>query len=169
MIGKLSKKELVAEEAQQGEVRVKKSGEAEGSGASHPRVSDAQQDLSPAYYSISDLAAEFGITTRTIRFYESRGLIAPERIGTTRRYSRRDRARLMLILRGRNLGFTVEDVGEYLALYDADPGQVAQTKLLLDKVKAAMSDLEKKRADIDAALADLADIAARCQDHLKGT
>ncbi len=87
-------------------------------------------------YTISDLSKEFEITTRTIRFYESRGLISPERIGTSRRYSRRDRARLILILRGRNLGFTVEDVGEYLALYDADPGQQAQTQLLLDKVSA---------------------------------
>lgn len=120
----------------------------------------------PETYSISDLAAEFGITTRTIRFYESRKLITPERIGMSRRYSKRDRARLMLILRGRNLGFTVEDVGEYLSLYDADPGQVAQTQLLLDKVTSAIRDLEKKRADIDAALSDLTSIALRCEAHL---
>lgn len=119
-------------------------------------------------YTISDLAAEFGITPRTIRFYESRGLIAPERAGTQRRYSKRDRARLILILRGRNLGFTVEDVGEYLALYDADPGQIAQTQLLLEKVTAAIADLEKKRADLDAALTDLRDIATHCEKHLKG-
>lgn len=119
-------------------------------------------------YTISGLAREFGITTRTIRFYESRGLISPERQGTSRSYSRRDRARLMLILRGRNLGFSVEDVGDYLALYDADPGQIAQTRLLLDKVMAAISDLDKKRADIDAALADLRDIAGRCRRHLEG-
>lgn len=118
-------------------------------------------------YSISDLAQEFAITTRTIRFYESRGLIAPERIGTTRRYSKRDRARLILILRGRNLGFTVEDVGEYLALYDSDPGQVAQTRLLLDKIATAIDDLKRKRSDIDSALADLTDIANRCKAHLK--
>lgn len=123
----------------------------------------------PHSYSISELADEFSITTRTIRFYESRGLIAPARLGMTRHYTRRDRARLMLILRGRNLGFTVEDVGQYLALYDADPGQVAQTKLLLDKVTAAIADLERKRDDIDAALSDLRDIAARCEGHLKGT
>ena len=120
-------------------------------------------------YSISDLAREFAITPRTIRFYESRGLIAPARVGTSRHYSKRDRARLMLILRGRNLGFTVEDVGEYLALYDSDPGQVAQTQLLLDKVTAAISGLEKKRADIDAALTDLLEIAERCRVHLKRT
>ena len=118
-------------------------------------------------FTISELSKEFGITTRTIRFYESRGLITPERIGTSRRYSKRDRARLILILRGRNLGFTVEDVGDYLALYDSDPGQVAQTKLLLDKVQAAITNLKIKRDDIDKALSDLDDIRAKCEGHLK--
>ena len=118
-------------------------------------------------FTISELSKEFGITTRTMRFYESRGLILPERIGTSRRYSKRDRARLILILRGRNLGFTVEDVGDYLALYDSDPGQVAQTQLLLDKVTAAIETLRVKRSDIDKALADLDDIRARCDSHLK--
>ena len=118
-------------------------------------------------FTISELSKEFGITTRTIRFYESRGLITPERIGTSRRYSKRDRARLILILRGRNLGFTVEDAGDYLGLYDSDPGQVAQTKLLLDKVQAAITNLKTKRDDIDKALADLDDIQAKCEGHLR--
>lgn len=131
-------------------------------------VTTSSDDSARQSYTISDLAAEFGITPRTIRFYESRGLITPERAGTQRRYTKRDRARLILILRGRNLGFTVEDVGEYLALYDADPGQIAQTRLLLEKVRAAIVDLEKKRVDIDAALSDLHDIAAHCAKHLKG-
>ncbi|HML30249.1 MAG TPA: MerR family DNA-binding transcriptional regulator [Hyphomicrobium sp.] len=130
---------------------------------------DAAQRAKPREpsYSISALAKEFGITTRTIRFYESRGLISPERIGTTRKYSKRDRARLMLILRGRNLGFTVEDVREYLSLYDSDPGQLAQTQLLLDKVTVAIDHLETKRRDIERSLADLNDIRARCDAHLK--
>jgi len=118
-------------------------------------------------YSISALAKEFGITTRTIRFYESRGLISPQRVGTARKYSKRDRARLILILRGRNLGFTVEDVSEYLSLYDSDPGQLAQTRLLLDKVSAAVDDLETKRRDIERSLTDLNEIRARCEAHLK--
>ena len=117
--------------------------------------------------SISDLAKEFSITTRTIRFYESRGLISPQRVGTSRRYSKRDRARLMLILRGRNLGFTVEDVAQYLALYDADPGQLAQTQMLLDKVNAALADLQVKRSDTERAIAELEDIRARCTSHLR--
>ncbi|MBX9682219.1 MAG: MerR family DNA-binding transcriptional regulator [Hyphomicrobium sp.] len=117
-------------------------------------------------FTISDLAKEFDITTRTIRFYESRGLINPERIGTSRRYSKRDRARLMIILRGRNLGFTVEDVGEYLALYDTDPGQLAQTRLLLAKVESAVRELESKREDIARSLSELDEIRQRCEAHL---
>lgn len=143
------------------------SGDATARHETAPASASAPGTSSGETFTISDLAQEFAITTRTIRFYESRGLLTPQRVGTSRRYSRRDRARLMLILRGRNLGFTVEDVGEYLALYDADPGQVAQTRLLLDKVTAAIADLQTKRADIDAALADLADIARRCQTHLQ--
>lgn len=125
--------------------------------------------VAPEHFAISDLAREFAITPRTIRFYESRGLIAPERVGTKRLYSRRDRARLMLILRGRNLGFSVEDVGDYLALYDADPNQIAQARLLLDKVTAAIADLETKRADTEKALTELDDIRQRCIAHLTTT
>jgi DNA-binding transcriptional MerR regulator len=142
------------------------------SGKSTAHNQDGQPKETPSTreptYSISDLAKEFAVTTRAIRFYESRGLISPQRIGTTRRYSKRDRARLILILRGRNLGFTVEDVGEYLALYDADPGQLAQTRLLLDKVKTAIADLETKQRDIERALAELNEIRTRCEAHLKG-
>lgn len=119
-------------------------------------------------YTIGELADEFGITTRTIRFYEARGLISPERKGTNRSYSRRNRARLMLILRGKNLGFTLEDIAEYLALYDADPGQLAQTKMLLSKVEDMVEDLIKKRADIDRTLRDLKELRAKCHNYLRG-
>lgn len=117
-------------------------------------------------YTIGALAEEFEITTRAIRFYEARGLIKPSRKGAKRSYGRRDRARLMLILRGKNLGFSLEDIAEYLALYDSDPTQDAQTRLLLDKVEAAIGDLNGKRADIDRALKDLKDIRAKCVAHL---
>jgi len=119
-------------------------------------------------FTIGELADEFGITTRTIRFYEARGLISPARKGANRSYSRRNRARLMLILRGKNLGFTLEDISEYLALYDTDPGQLAQTRLLLNKAEAMMEDLNKKRADIDRTLRDLKDLRAKCHDYLRG-
>jgi DNA-binding transcriptional MerR regulator len=119
-------------------------------------------------YTIGELADEFGITTRTIRFYESRGLISPERKGANRSYSRRNRARLMLILRGKNLGFTLEDIAEYLSLYDADPGQLAQTKMLLGKVESMIEDLIRKRADIDRTLRDLKELRAKCHEYLRG-
>ena len=119
-------------------------------------------------FTIGELADEFGITTRTIRFYEARGLILPERKGANRSYSRRNRARLMLILRGKNLGFTLEDIAEYLSLYDADPGQLTQTKMLLGKVESMVEDLNKKRADIARTLRDLKELRAKCYEYLRG-
>ncbi|MFN3868328.1 MAG: MerR family transcriptional regulator [Hyphomicrobiaceae bacterium] len=118
-------------------------------------------------FSIGELAHEFDITTRTIRFYEARGLISPQRSGTNRIYSRRDRARLKLILRGKNLGFSLEDIAEYLKLYDVDPSQRAQTELLVGKVDAAIADLEAKRSDIERALRDLTEIRTKCAEFLR--
>src|SRR5215475_8051964 len=109
-------------------------------------------------YTIGELAAEFKVTTRTIRFYESKGLIAPARRGVARSYSRRDRARLKLILRGKNLGFSLEEIAQYLKLYDADPAQIAQTQMLLAHVETAISDLQAKRADIGRTLRELQEI-----------
>jgi DNA-binding transcriptional MerR regulator len=119
------------------------------------------------YFAIGELADEFNITTRTIRFYEARGLLVPARFRSNRAYSRRDRARLKLILRGKNLGFSLEDIAEYLSLYDSDPGQVTQTKLLLGKIEAHISDLNSKRNDIERTLSELKEIRAQCQGHLK--
>lgn len=128
-----------------------------------PATSSGDDD---AGVSIGDLATEFGITTRTIRFYESRGLLAPERRGSNRTYSRRDRARLRLILRGKNLGFSLEDIGDYLSLYDSDPAQITQTRLLLERIEAHIADLNRKRADLDRTLDDLKEIRAQCKRHL---
>jgi DNA-binding transcriptional MerR regulator len=118
-------------------------------------------------YAIGQLADEFNVTTRTIRFYESKGLISPARRGVARAYSRRDRARLKLILRGKNLGFSLEEIAEYLKLYDADPAQVAQTQMLLGRVEQAIEELQSKRADIDRTLKELRDIRAKCVEHLR--
>jgi DNA-binding transcriptional MerR regulator len=119
-------------------------------------------------YTIGELANELGLTTRAIRFYEAKGLILPARRGMVRAYGRRDRARLKLILRGKNLGFRLEEIAEYLQLYDADPAQIAQTQMLLTRVEAAIADLRAKRADIDRTLNELDDIRARCVEHLHG-
>jgi DNA-binding transcriptional MerR regulator len=118
-------------------------------------------------YTIGELAGEFEVTTRTIRFYESKGLIAPARRGVARAYSRRDRARLKLILRGKNLGFSLEEIAEYLRLYDTDPAQIAQTQMLLGRVERAIEELQAKRADLDRTLKELKDIRAQCVEHLK--
>ncbi len=117
-------------------------------------------------FTIGELAAEFGVTTRTIRFYELKGLIAPARRGVARAYSRRDRARLKLILRGKNLGFSLEDIAAYLKLYDTDPTQMAQTQMLLAGVDAAIEDLQAKRADLDRTIKDLREIRTQCLEHL---
>ena len=119
-------------------------------------------------YTIGELAAELAVTTRAIRFYEAKGLIAPARRGVARSYSRRDRARLLLILRGKNLGFSLEEIAQYLALYDADPAQVAQTRMLLTRIEAAIEDLQVKRADLDRTLREFKDIRAQCVQHLEG-
>jgi DNA-binding transcriptional MerR regulator len=118
-------------------------------------------------YTIGELAAELGVTTRTIRFYEAKGLIAPARRGVARSYSRRDRGRLKLILRGKNLGFSLEAIAEYLKLYDADPAHIAQTQMLLRGVEDAIESLQAKRADLDRTLRELKDIRAQCVEHLR--
>src|SRR5689334_10070037 len=96
-------------------------------------------------YTIGELAREFEVTTRTIRHYESKGLLSPERDGIARTYSARDRARLILILRGKNLGFSLEVIRTYLDLYDADPTQMAQLKHLKTMVDERISVLQRKR------------------------
>lgn len=110
----------------------------------------------PDLYSIADLAREFGISTRAIRFYESKNLIAPERLGATRVFRRRDRARLILILRGKRLGFSLRDISDYLDLYDADRGQ--QASLLAEKVEERLELLEQQLSDLQTTIAELREI-----------
>lgn len=128
---------------------------------------DAGDDAAQVY-SIGALARELDTTARTIRFYEAKGLIAPQRNGVSRIYSRRDRARLIIIMRGRRLGFSLEEIGEYLSLYDAAPDQRAQLRHLNMKVTATMTDLKRKLVDIQATLAELEDIQQRCDEALEG-
>ena len=105
---------------------------------------------------ITELARESGVTARAIRFYESKGLLTPRRAGTTRIYTYRERGRLQLILRGKRLGFSLTDIGEYLDLYDADPTQHDQILLLLDKVNTRIEELESQKADLNDTLKELA-------------
>ena len=109
-------------------------------------------------FAIADLAREFGISTRAIRFYEAKGLLNPERVGSTRVFRRRDRARLILILRGKRLGFSLRDISDYLSLYDADRTQHAQVSLLVGKVDQRMLMLEQQLADLQTTLVELREI-----------
>lgn len=116
-------------------------------------------------YAIADLAEEFGISTRAIRFYESKGLLMPERVGTTRVFRRRDRARLILILRGKRLGFSLRDISDYLSLYDAQ-SQLRQTQMLVTKVDERLSLLEAQKADLETTIAELKEIKKLAEDQI---
>jgi DNA-binding transcriptional MerR regulator len=118
-------------------------------------------------YTVTELARELGVTARAIRFYEDKGLITPPRAGTTRVYSARDRARMILILRGKRLGFSLSTIKEYLDLYDVDVTQHTQLRLLLDAVASRRDQLLAQRQAIDDALAELAEITAQSEAALK--
>ena len=117
-------------------------------------------------FAIADLAREFGISTRAIRFYETKGLLTPERVGSTRVFRRRDRARLILILRGKRLGFSLRDISDYLSLYDADRTQRAQVSLLVDMVNERMHMLEVQLGDLQTTLGELREIKKLANERL---
>jgi DNA-binding transcriptional MerR regulator len=116
-------------------------------------------------FAIADLAREFGISTRAIRFYESKGLLTPERVGGTRIFRRRDRARLILILRGKRLGFSLRDISDYLSLYDAH-SQTAQVSLLVDKVDERLILLEAQLMDLQTTISELRQIRQLAGERL---
>jgi len=117
-------------------------------------------------YSVTELAKDLGVTPRTIRFYEDQGLIAPQRAGNTRVYSHRDRARMILILRGKRLGFTLRDIKEFLDLYVVDTTQVEQMQLLMGKVRSRIKQLEDQRQALELSLHELRDIEKITADAL---
>ena len=118
-------------------------------------------------FAIADLAREFGISTRALRFYEAKGLLKPERVGSTRVFRRRDRARLILILRGKRLGFSLRDISDYLGLYDADRTQ--QVALLGEKVEQRLALLERQMADLKTTIAELREIKRLADQRLAET
>ncbi|WP_296991851.1 MerR family transcriptional regulator [Thalassospira sp. UBA1131] len=119
------------------------------------------------FYTVPELADDLGITPRTIRFYEQKGLLNPQRAGTTRVYTRQDRAKLLLILRGKRLGFSLREIADYLDLYGADPTQAEQIKMLLERVRERITDLEEQRQALDVTLDELRDIEQQSVDALK--
>lgn len=120
-------------------------------------------------FGITELCRDFGITLRTIRFYEDKGLLAPRRVNGTRVYTRRDRARLALILRSKAIGASLADIKHYLDLYGTHgEGRVQQLKWVLGKTDAALAELEQKRAHIEATLAELRLINGEVRRQLEG-
>lgn len=119
------------------------------------------------FLTVTQLARELGITARTIRFYEDKGLICPQRAGTTRIYTARDRARMILVLRGKNLGFSLREIKEYLDLYDADHTQVEQLRALLAGVHRRLELLREQRWSIETTVTELEDIERQARVALE--
>lgn len=118
-------------------------------------------------FSITELAHEMDVTTRTIRFYEDKGLLNPARRGSQRVYSRADRTRLKLVLRGKRLGWPLDDIREMIELYDTPDGERRQLEVMLAKIENSRSTLLQQRNDIELALSEFEEIEARCRDLLK--
>ena len=129
-------------------------------------VTSAGADKTEPTWTIAEIAAEFGVTHRTVRHYEELGLVTPERRGTARLYQRRDRTRLNLILRGKRLGFPLEQIRTIIDLYDAPRGKASQLEYCLAQIDDRRADLEHRCRDIDDALAELDTFAARCREDL---
>jgi DNA-binding transcriptional MerR regulator len=118
-------------------------------------------------YSIAELAREFAVTARTIRFYEDEGLIKPRRQGTQRLYSVGDRARLGWILRGKRLGFSLAEIKQLLDLYQVDRTGLQQMRELLRRSRLHIEELERRRADLDAQISDFKDVETHVAAELR--
>ncbi len=117
-------------------------------------------------YSIGDLASEFDVTTRTLRFYEEKGLLTPERQGRVRYFDGADRVRLRLILRGKRLGLSLEESAEIIGLYQAPEGSRRQLQALLAKLAERKAQLQAQADDLKATLADLRKVEKECRQAL---
>ncbi len=124
-------------------------------------------DDNAALKGIHEVAKELGITMRALRFYEDKGLIVPQRVGTTRIYGKREVARVQLVLRGRRLGFTVRDIKEFLDLYDADPAHVEQMRRLIKRVRERLGELEQRRVAIEETVAELRKVERETLQNLE--
>jgi DNA-binding transcriptional MerR regulator len=129
-------------------------------------ANDAPTGNETKSWTIGEVAEEFAITHRTVRHYEELNLISPERRGTARIYHRRERTRLNLILRGRRLGFPLEEIRTIIDLYDEPTGQASQLRYVLDQIHDRRGHLERRRRDIEDALNELNEFERRCQSDL---
>jgi len=118
-------------------------------------------------YSIGDLASEFDVTTRTIRFYEEKGLLAPRRDGTRRIYSPADRTRLRLILRGKRLGLSLDESAEIIGMYGTPGNNRRQLQRLIEKIREKRADLQQQQRDLETTLNELANAELNCLEALQ--
>ena len=129
-------------------------------------LNSAALDEKDISFSISDLAREFGVTTRAIRFYEDEGLLSPGRSGRQRVYTSRDHVRLKLIVRGKRLGFSLSEVREIIEMYDLDSGENGQLRYFLEQIKKRREALQQQRYDIELTLGELDSIESECKHRL---
>lgn len=115
---------------------------------------------------IKDVAKMLGVTHRTLRFYEDNGLISPQRVGSTRIYSKREIGRMQLILRGKRLGFSLREIAEFLDLYDADPSHREQMEHLIGQVRAKLAELRAQRTALDETMRELKQIEQEARDRI---
>jgi DNA-binding transcriptional MerR regulator len=118
------------------------------------------------YYTITELTREFGISTRTLRFYEDEGLILPVRRGRTRLFRPSDRHLLRQILRGRRLGFSINEIREIVQMYKEPPGEAGQLRLLIRRIEEKREELRQKRRDLEESLAELDRAEDSCLQRL---
>jgi len=117
-------------------------------------------------YSISDLAKEFDVTTRAIRFYEDKGMLSPERRGQTRIYTPADRTKLKLILRGKRLGFTLDESRDLIEMYSPSGNNSDQLQTLIDKIRDRQHYLQQQMKDLEVMMVDLQESEQRCLDAM---
>ena len=118
------------------------------------------------YYTITELTREFGVSTRTLRFYEDEDLIHPVRRGRTRLFRPSDRHLLKQILRGKRLGFSIAEIQEIIQMYKEPPGEMGQLHLMMKRVEEKRGELRQKRRDIEETLAELDQVEEGCIERL---
>lgn len=134
--------------------------------ADRDKETPASAGVDAAPKGIKDVAKMLDVTHRTLRFYEDNGLISPQRVGSTRIYSKREIGRMQLILRGKRLGFSLREIGEFLDLYDADPSHREQMEHLIGRVRAKLADLRAQKAALEETMRELRQIEREAKERI---